>query len=544
MGLAANRDLSNSSSPILLSSASARSSKSSLNSIESTTSTKSYPGRVVKRKNSDRRFVGKPRSPSERKIGLVRRRNSQEMERKKALLKENLPISDKTQLKRGRPNTFRIKPSPMKVEKNEEDGRKTTRIKISFDQVDSNSPQVEIKQNSAESSLLETSKKSFRVNESLSNLRQDISSMIEKSFGPFQDPEDAEIIFKEPENSEKFSVDELTLPKLPSMLTRSSMRRQSSAFEIKSKTNMSNVRRQSSAFELAALANKKIQTESFNRGIETRASLKTRNSSVKDLVKKLEVSKPFQDEVPDFSLPSPPKETPLRTERGRQRSRIPVFKSPPPAPPSAVSITEFKYFEDFLIISKFLKALKSEMEDMFPNENEWMDANAFFKDTRAAHLAFEETSGCKRSSIIRIRTEKKGLVSRSVDTFSKPALPPPMMTPRRAPRPPARTPSSSSSNRRTSARLGVAGITTAPQNMVTRRQTLTGIISGICGKFILVNFCPFRIHSFTIFEHFHSFKSSYQEHFFLVRISFEPFCSTFIPYKEKVFIFQQFFATA
>ena len=39
--------------------------------------------------------------------------------------------------------------------------------------------------------------KSFKVNESLSNLRQDISSMIEQSFGPFQDPDDHEVIINE-----------------------------------------------------------------------------------------------------------------------------------------------------------------------------------------------------------------------------------------------------------------------------------------------------------------------------------------------------------
>ena len=67
-----------------------------------------------------------------------------------------------------------------------------------------------------------------------------------------------------------------------------------------------------------------------------------------------------------------------------------------------------------------------EAKDDFPtNENEWMDANDFFNSagsgnngatqtgSRAAHLAFEETPGCKRSSIIRIRTEKKGSVSNS-----------------------------------------------------------------------------------------------------------------------------------
>merc|ERR550532_2429999 len=151
VNLQANQDLSGDNledevvefpTRIVQQSASARSSKSSLGSIDSIASTKSYPGRVTKRRSSERKFAGKPRSPSERKIGVVRRR-SQEIERKKALLREDkkknlkdLPILDESyvrnQLKRGRPNTFRAKPSPMKVEKATPDGRKTTRIKISF----------------------------------------------------------------------------------------------------------------------------------------------------------------------------------------------------------------------------------------------------------------------------------------------------------------------------------------------------------------------------------------------------------------------------
>ena len=203
-----NDDTSATSSPVFHS-ISAGSSKSSLTSVESTISSKSYPGRVVKRKNSDRRYVGKPRSPSERKIGIVRRR-SQEMAHKKSLIRDeknsnlklkHLQVLDesfvKNQLKRGRPNTFRIKPSPMKVEKATPDGRKTTRIKISFRDGQLQSPKVDIKNPEApqpsssselDTSLTSKSSKngSFKVNESLSNLRQDISSMIEQSFGPFQ----------------------------------------------------------------------------------------------------------------------------------------------------------------------------------------------------------------------------------------------------------------------------------------------------------------------------------------------------------------------
>ena len=124
-----------------------KSSNTSLNSTTSVTSTKSYPGRVMKRNS-------KPRSPSERKIGIVRRR-SQEMALKKALLRDEkkkylLPSAAndcyvKTQLKRGRPNTFCVKPSPMKVENSTPDGRKTTRIKISFREGQLQSPKIHIR---------------------------------------------------------------------------------------------------------------------------------------------------------------------------------------------------------------------------------------------------------------------------------------------------------------------------------------------------------------------------------------------------------------
>ena len=93
----------------------------------------------------------------------------------------------------------------MKVEKATPDGKKTTRIKISFREGQLQSPLVDIRnpcsaakaavaanaaselETSTASNNRSTSKNgSFKVNESLSNLRQDISSMIEQSFGPFQ----------------------------------------------------------------------------------------------------------------------------------------------------------------------------------------------------------------------------------------------------------------------------------------------------------------------------------------------------------------------
>ena len=92
----------------------------------------------------------------------------------------------------------------MKVETATPDGKKTARIKISFRDGQLQSPKVQIKnpselrdtsaiceQNTETSSnnRSATSKNgSLRkeVNESLSNLRQDISSMIEQSFGSVQ----------------------------------------------------------------------------------------------------------------------------------------------------------------------------------------------------------------------------------------------------------------------------------------------------------------------------------------------------------------------
>ena len=88
--------------------------------------------------------------------------------------------------------------------------------------------------------------------------------------------------------------------------------------------------------------------------------------------------------------------------------------------------------------------------------------------------------GCKRSSIVRIRNEKKGLVSKSIETFTKPAL---MATPSRIQivhRPPPTT--TTTPARRASARMGVATAVRVPAaptmytaSTVARRQTLTGI---------------------------------------------------------------------
>merc|ERR1719500_2573907 len=65
------------------------------------------------------------------------------------------------------------------------------------------------------------------------------------------------------------------------------------------------------------------------------------------------------------------------------------------------------------------------------------------------HQDFEDfDSGCKRSSIIRIRQENRGKVSKSIETFTKPQNPSSLQ---------GKTPitSSSGSSRRLSARMGI-----------------------------------------------------------------------------------------
>lgn len=117
-----------------------------------------------------------------------------------------------------------------------------------------------------------------------------------------------------------------------------------------------------------------------------------------------------------------------------------------------------------------------------------MDATEFFKvkNPPSMFVIDDGPSGCKRSSIIRIRNEKKGMVSKSVETFTRPAAAGPIATPSRGHatqhRPPMMT---STTPRRVSARMGVAtavrvpappmSTSTAIATTSTRRQTLTGI---------------------------------------------------------------------
>ena len=515
----------------------------------------------------------------------------------------------------------------MKVEQIDRSGTKKTRIKISFNEGQLQRPRMVMNRsisldNDNDNNAAETSanSRSVTVNESLTNLRQDISSLIEKSFGTsganasaiirsqeaaqklFEDEDDHEVSFGTGMNrlslsDDIFGIDNATnknsdeamdttdaKPKVVSIPTTFAeppapiatrgkktwenrvftqfltstwsilgmVRRQSSAFEIArlpssiakpSSVELPEVakdivRRQSSAFELQALNKNKSEYQqnksdnneaTFNR-VATRGSLRHRNSSVKDLVKKLEftstdnVSNAETENnkntntnkrmsISTSALPSIPASLPdptiksIRQQQHPQESETPQIRGRPRTRQNLITKNNGNRspIAEKEAAAASASASFEEAKDQFPtgnvegtgNNDQWVDASDFFNlpgppaaasagagrrpgGVPPAFLAFEEASGCKRSSIIRIRTEKRGLVSRSVETFTKPALPPPPITPMRScGRQAARTPASAMAapttapSRRTSARMGVAGKSLTPA--ANRRQTLTGI---------------------------------------------------------------------
>ena len=306
-----------------------------------------------------------------------------------------------------------------------------------------------------------SSAKSSPKNDSLTNLRADISSVIEQSFGPVD--VDDEITFAEPR------------PVHRGFATR----RQSSAFELSRPTKTSStLRRQSSAFEIAARNRQLHPTlaeEAPQRGVATRSSLRRKNSSVKDLVKKLEMGSLKQPKTP-----------------------------PPPKSPPKCQIEDEEFQDEF--------------KDDF--KEEWVDATEFFKNpnTVLPRRLLDEDLGSKRSSIIRIRQQNRGRVLQSVQTLNGPfhgKMPPPPSpmatvtrtplmiattpTPRRmttttkapsmatTPTPrrmttmsKAPTPSNAAVTRRLSARMGVAKpASVQSQQLQNRRQTPSGIRTSV-----------------------------------------------------------------
>jgi hypothetical protein len=179
-----------------------------------------------------------------------------------------------------------------------------------------------------------------------------------------------------------------------------------SALSVSSGSVTNTLRRQSSAFEVAQRNRPQAPIyENLTRATAARASLKRRNSSVKDLILKLEKTK----------RPSPPSTPPRRRTPSASSSKSLATAAKP----------EF-----------------AEVSAAAAPADEWVDASEFFKNplpppTSGAvgkrqsaipkHMQQQQqtqeeasTSGCKRSSIIRIRQENKGKVFKSVETFMKP----------------------------------------------------------------------------------------------------------------------------
>ncbi len=309
---------------------------------------------------------------------------------------------------------------------------------------------------------------------SLVNLRQDISSFIEKSFGYNEFDNDVSGI-RALDTTD--NVDPASL--------YGNMRRQSSAFEFSrtagsylsaASAAVAPLRRQSSAFEVAArnrLTHKPSMAayECLNR-VGTRSSLRRKNSSVRDLVERLEKKSTFERNTSTSSVIS-----------------------------SSSSFTKDQESEDDKKTDDFTKL----------DDDEWVNGVDFFKnkDRRLASIEMEESgSGCKRSSILRIRKENKGKVSQSVENFTRPVMAPPP-TPARRTNQQHDVPSNShtkslslrrqtahhegavkhhamptpTNSRRNSARMGVATTPSALTPLQPRNPKRTGIRTSVNHKY-------------------------------------------------------------
>ncbi len=345
---------------------------------------------------------------------------------------------------------------------------------------------------SAKKSSSSRKKLSSSHQESLSNLRQDISSFIEQSFGAGGggnvsgvdafDTVDTSGIFARPPapttSAAQGAKDD------DENFRRNIMRRQSSAFEFSRPPTESaffpgaagaaapgpELRRQSSAFEIAARNRKRHPHQSYQAfdRVATRASLRRKSSSVRDLVLRLEASAKKKD-----TTQTQPQ---LRAPQRKRNESMDSSSSSSNVSKSSTSPLEAAETE----------AEETERPQDEADAEEWTDAAEFFKNPVIPKLLIEEDFGCKRSSIMRIRKENKGKVSQSVECFTRPnMMPPPSTTvvPHRATH--ATTPVA---NRRVSmARMGVSSATpnavsTSVTPLQNRRQTRMGIRTSVNHK--------------------------------------------------------------
>ena len=500
--------------------------------------------RARRRSSEDQR---KPRSPSQRRIGALRRR-SREKEEKQAreergrspgprrslenrgaprrslepVCKQALtplhhrPSLRAERLQRGRPNATSVgleKPlaSPSHVSGEEGKGR----IKMSFKGRER--PSVIKKDGPVRATQSPLGRGLNHDQCSVVSLKNDISDLIEKSFGSGQEQglgdteadnmEDTAVIFSIEDTSNVDMVDNsltntLTnsemvemfgnisvksdgtvveknspkggedigksdLFKQSSPVTRSQLRRQSLSFQFTRPAEVDqqgakegNLRRQSSAFEFRS--SEPLKYGSLNRDIASRASLRRRNSSVKDLIQRLEGSTMGNTNTGGSSV--------LASANTLRAASDNVFARPEPhgrndAVYENVSIGSKKTVADGkerkrvveenvstaraypvpdLRLERPRPVLNPEPLLLPETETEaesWIDGATFFHNLKELNAP-----QCGRSSIVKIRKEHRGRVQDAAQKFSTSSTParPSQDVPGRA-------------SRRQSARLGVAG---------------------------------------------------------------------------------------
>jgi len=494
----------------------------------------------VRRRSSENK---KPRSPSQRRIGVIRRKSKEREEKlnrqtakspervsqrsptcKPALtpLNFNKP-SMKSKLQRGHPNTTSVgleRPSPVLGDDVAVGGSKP-RIKMSFKGkerpsiikvVDINPHQGPVKARNSPVKTNKSPRKTMSQSDSIASLRNNISDLIEQSFGsgdkpPSQSNEfvadgdndvfdacdgvkddvfDCKINLDKNVYDEKNEMLELTdqvqnisfnnkspntsMNKSPlqsdnffsqsSPVTRAQLRRLSEGFEFTRPEEvdpepLDTLRRQSSAFEFRSTFVEPIY-ENLTRDT-TRGSLRRRNSSVKDLVLKLESEAKRRVGVPDLvnNKPSGGRLGSLETSSSSiSPNNVTSRHNSGSSRPGPETISDSSRSQTLAI---------PEVNDESSLDG-WVDASDFFKNVVQA-----DAPQCGRSSIVKIRNQIRGRVQDSVTKFSQPGN-----TPLRHP-----------GSRRLSARMGTTvttpGIralqvtTTTPTTGSARKQTLTGI---------------------------------------------------------------------
>jgi len=497
----------------------------------------SQVARARRRSSEDHR---KPRSPSQRRIGALRRR-SREKEEKQAReergrspgprrsletrgvprrsLESRDPICKQAltplhhrpslraeRLQRGRPNATSVgleKPLASPSHGSGEEGK--GRIKMSFKGRER--PSVIKKDGPVRATQSPLGRGLNHDQCSVVSLKNDISDLIEKSFGSGQEQglgdmeadnmEDTAVIFAMEDtnvdmvdssltntltNSEMVEmfgnisvksggsvVEGRTSPKgeddlfkQSSPVTRSQLRRQSLSFQfirpadVDQGAKEGNLRRQSSAFEFRS--KEPLKYGSLNRDIASRASLRRRNSSVKDLIQRLEGSTMGNTYAGGSTLGSsvasadPPK---VAGDNVFTRPDA-VYENMTPRPTKKTTHTN----ERKMVVGENVTAraypvpdLRLERprpvlnpEPLLLPESEtatesWIDGATFFHNLKELNAP-----QCGRSSIVKIRKENRGRVQDAAQKFSTSSTPA---------RPSQDVPGRTS--RRQSARLGVAG---------------------------------------------------------------------------------------